>query len=577
MTSSELREKFVSFFKDKGHVEECPSSLIPKDDPSVLFTSAGMQQFKKYYLDPDKAKDKKIVTIQPCIRTSDIDEVGDESHLTFFEMMGNFSFGDYFKKEAIEWAKEFLEKELGVEPERITTSVFKGDKELPQDKESIEILKNLGYEEIELCGRDENFWGPTGSEGPCGPTVEFYIDGMEVWNLVFNEYYKTADGKFEPLKQKGVDTGIGLERIAAIMEGEKDIYKTELFWPVIKKIEELSSKKYKDYTREFRIIADHVKAAIFLASEEIEPSNVSQGYVLRRLIRRTIVKARQLGIQSNLADSLVEAVIQVYKSNGLIEKKDKIIRDLKKEEDRFKKTLSLGLRQFERMAGGFGAVVFGGAPKKRQMNGGKLFDLYQTYGFPLELSLEIAKEKNVPIEKGAQENFQAELKKHQEISRAGMAKKFKSGLAGHSEKEIKYHTATHILHETLRQVLGDHVEQKGQNITPERLRFDFSHPEKLTKKQLKEIEQKVNEVIAKNLPVKYEEVTVEEAKKQGARAQFLDKYKGKVTMYSVGDYSKELCKGPHLEKTGKIGKFKIVKEKSSGAGVRRIKAIISKQ
>ncbi len=613
ISSKELREKFVSFFKDKGHVEERPSSLISKDDSSVLFTTAGMQQFKRYYLKPDKAPAPRIVTIQPCIRTSDIDEVGDESHLTFFEMMGNFSFGDYFKKEAIEWAKEFLEKELGIEPSRISTSVFKGDSQLPQDKESIEILKNLGYKEIELYGRKENFWGPTGDEGPCGPTMEFYIDGMEVWNLVFNEYYKTADGKFEPLKAKGVDTGLGLERIAAIMQGEKDLYKTELFWPIIKKIEDLSGKKYEKNQKAFRVVADHLKTSIFLSAKNISPSNVLQGYIMRRLIRRAVRYSWLLDIKTTLGP-ILSPIIYIYRKVYPELGKGQIIIDrISQEEDKFREVILNGLKRVDRIFAHkkpispiiyskimqlknrsqklgkihteepidkidpdlkkIGIEITNKDIHEAYVSGKEAFDLYQTYGFPLELILDLAQKARLFV--GISE-FNAEIKKHQEISRAGMAKKFKSGLAGDSEKEIKYHTATHLLLAALRQILGKHLEQRGSNITEERLRFDFNYPEKLSSEQIKKVEDLVNEKINEDLPVTMEEMSLAEAEKSGALAVFKERYGDKVKVYSVGNFSKEICAGPHLEKTGQIGKFKIVKEESSGAGIRRIKAIISK-
>ena len=564
MTSAELRKKFINFFSKRDHQELPPSSLVPENDPSVLFTTAGMQQFKRYYTHPEQAPAKNMVTCQPCLRTSDIEVIGDESHLTFFEMMGNFSFGGYFKKEAIEMAYWFLTKELGIEAVKISCSVFAGDKDNPRDDESAKILSEMGLKFAEH-GREDNFWGPTGSEGPCGPTVEFYIGDVEVWNLVFNEYYfkrsekqgsATAgsyfkDGKYEPLRTKGVDTGLGLERMLAVLGGLKDVYQTDVFWPIIEKIEELSGEKYKDNQKSFRIIADHLKGAAFLLSQEIVPDKIGRGYITRRLIRRSIIQSKKLKIDANLPE-IVKAILKIYP-----EIKESILSEFEKELAKFNQTLERGLKEFE---------------KAKSIDGETAFQLFETYGFPIELTEEIAKEKNIKINR---QEFEKARKKHQEISRAGVTG-FKGGLVGESVITTRMHTATHLLLKALQEVLGPEVHQRGSNINRERIRFDFSYPKPMTEEEIKKVEEIVNEKIKEDIPVERKETTVEEAKKLGAEAQFIDKYSqyGKLTMYSVGDFSHELCGGPHVKRTGEIGKFKIKKEESSSAGVRRIRAIV---
>lgn len=575
MTANEIRQKFVSFFKNKDHSAIPAASLVPEDDPSVLFTTAGMQQFKRYYTQPEEAPAKNVVTIQPCFRTSDIEQVGDKTHLTFFEMLGNFSFGEYFKKGAIDYAWEFLtgKEWLEIDPKKITCSIFAGERDLPRDDGSAQILqdKNLPFKELD---REENFWGPIGNEGPCGPTVEFYLDGIEVWNLVFNEYYKTADGKFKPLKIKGVDTGMGLERILAVLNDKDDIFETELFKPAIQKIQDLSGKKYSDFSQEFRIITDHIKAATFGLSAGIVPSNVERGYIIRRLIRRAIVKAWTLEIKENFTSQIVEEIFSIYPD--YFKETKNILDQFDQEENKFRKTLERGLKIFQ-SPGGFGAAVFGGAPFgaliPQKLTGKKLFDLYQTYGFPLELSLEIAKEKGMRIDDTVLKEFNTELKRHKELSRTASAGMFRGGLAEMDEKAIRNHTATHLLQAALREVLGDHIQQKGSHITEERLRFDFSHPKALTQDEIQKIETLVNEKIKAGLPVNKKEMTLEEAKKAGAIALFDGRYGEKVTVYSINNFSKEVCRGPHVKNTSEIGSFKIIKEESSAAGIRRIKAV----
>jgi len=516
------------------------------------------------------------VTIQPCLRTSDIEEVGDESHLTFFEMLGNFSFGGYFKKEAIEWAWEFLtdKKWLGIEPTRISATYFDHEKAkrgiaitIETDEESKAILEGLkGLKKIDGCGED-NFWslGTIGSPG--GPTVEFYVDGIEIWNLVFNEmiYKNVPSEHWQSASTKGVDTGMGLERLAAVMQGKKDIFETDLFLPMVEILENVGDKNYSDFTHEFRIVVDHIRAAIFLLAENITPSNKEHGYVVRRLIRSAVVKVYQMRIDDSIIVKIAEKVVDIYHKiyPDLGAKRHSIMGDLIEEVSNFKKTLGKGLKQFHYLI-----------DKKNSLKGHDLFDLFQTYGFPLELSMQIAKERKKKLESRAIENFDREYHKHQKESRKASSGIFKGGLATFGEMEIKYHTATHLLHSALRKVLGNQIRQKGSNITAERLRFDFSYSEKMTSEQIEKVENLVNEKIKENLPVKMEEMSLEEAKKSGALGFFEHKYGDKVKVYSIGDFSREICGGPHVKSTGELDHFKIQSEKSSSSGVRRIKAII---
>ena len=614
MTSNDIRKKFLDFFEAKGHKVLPSASLVPENDSSVLFTTAGMQQFKKLYSNPENAKDPRITTIQPCLRTSDIEEVGDESHLTFFEMLGNFSFGytqdrsfgypekenSYFKEKAIKWAWEFLIEELGIEKNRISATYFDQSKsennlQVDTDDESLSILKTIdGLNKIDGQG-DDNFWSLGTENSPGGPTVEFYVDNIEIWNLVFNQYIYQSE-KYIPSKYRGVDTGMGLERLAAVMQKKDDVYETDLFLPIIQEIEKLSGKKYQENKKAFRIITDHVKAVTFLLNEGILPSNKDQGYIARRLIRRSIVKADEIGIKQNFTAKIANAVFNIYSDSYFCHSREdgnlridlsvdprlrrddnaKIIEELEKEETKFRKTLSEGLKMF----GDFYTFHI----KKHQEDkdkifpviGGKFaFDMYQSYGFPLEMTLEEFKKRGmVYIEPAVRQNFNKEMKEHQEKSRTASAGMFKGGLADAGEETTKLHTAAHLMLAALRQVLGDQVEQKGSNITEERLRFDFNNPEKLTPEQIAEVEKIVNEQIEKDLPVVCDEMSIEEAEKSGAAGTFKDRYGEKVKVYSIGDFSKEICGGPHVERTGKLGCFEIVKEESSSAGIRRIKAIL---
>lgn len=556
MTTNQIREKFIKFFGEKGHKRLPASSLVPENDPSVLFTTAGMQQFKNFYAHPEEALAKRIVTAQPCVRTTDIDEVGDETHLTLFEMLGSFSFGgDYFKQEAIEMAWEFLTdpKWLGIDKKRIYVTYFRGCKrrKIPADEESLMILeesrKSEGLIKIKPQSFGDNFW-TLGFEGsPGGPTVEFYVDGVEIWNLVFNEY-TIKNGKYEKSQYQGVDTGMGLERMAMVLQGKKNIFETDAFALSIEKIR--NSIKILDPRTE-RIIADHFRAAVHLAEEGLLPSNKNQGYILRRLIRRAATYGQIFGLEKNLTEILPSCP----KAKSVIDE----------EENKFKKTLSQGLKILDELMKSGKTVI----------SGKEAFDLFQTYGFPFEIIKDFAKRNKIEAD---EQDFKREMEKHQNLSRAASAGMFKGGLAERSEIAIKYHTATHLLHAALRKILGDHVFQRGSNITNERSRFDFSHPEKLSPAEIQKIEKIVNEYIREDYPVKKEIMNLSKAKKSDALGIFDQKYSNQVSVYTIGEgqtaISKEICGGPHVERTGVLGNFKIIKEESSSAGVRRIKAVI---
>jgi len=505
-----------------------------------------------------------VVSIQPCLRTSDIEEVGDNSHLTFFEMLGNFSFNDYFKKEAVDLSLEFLTKDLGLGLKDLEFYIFGGDEETPRDNEAEKILKALNINRIKEGNRKDNFWGPTGEEGPCGPTIDIYFNGIEVWSLVFNEYYKDAKGNYRPVKTKGVDTGMGLERALVALNKKNDVYETDIFTSIIEKIEEISEKKYQENQKAFRIIADHIKASVFLLAEGVKPGKEERNYVLRKLIRRLIRYGNQLGIKQ-MAD-LAKSVSEIYQVSypETKNKQAQIYEDLVEEEVKFRKTLEQGLREFDKV--------------KNKLSGEVAFKLYETYGFPLEMTQELAEEQKIKIDKA---EFESAFKKHQEISRAGMEKKFKGGLAGHSEQETKFHTAAHLLLAALREVLGKDINQKGSNITVERIRFDFNWPEKLSEDQIKKVEDWVNDKISQNFEVKMEEMPLSKAIEAGATSIPGFNYPEIVKVFSIGPstgsgqvMSKEICGGPHVKNTGELGQFKIIKEESSSAGVRRIKAIL---
>ena len=586
MNAKELRKKYIDFFKRHNHVEISTSSLIPENDPSVLFTTAGMHPLVPYLLGEKHPEGTRLTDVQKCLRTGDIDEVGDTSHLTFFEMLGNWSLGDYFKKESITMSYEFLTKELGIPAEKISVTCFEGDDKIPKDVETAQIWNELGIDKdrIYFYGRGENWWGPAGQTGPCGPDTEIFYDTgkepcspecgpscncgkyLEIWNNVFMAYNKDKDGNYTELEQKNVDTGLGLERVLSIMNGNTSVYDTELFEGIIGKIEEVSGKSYGENTaRDFRIIADHLRAATFVLGDDkaVTPSNVDQGYVLRRLIRRTSRELRKLGVETSKMKDISEVIIDQYQDvyPELGRNREFILSELEKEEQTFNKTLDRGLKAAEKIFD-----IIGDDPV---LSGGLAFKLYDTFGFPIELTQELAAERGKSVDV---EGFNNKYREHQEKSRQGAAQKFKGGLADQSEETTKLHTTTHLLNAALRKVLGDTVYQKGSNINPERLRFDFSFDRKLTPEELQEVTRLVNEAIDSELPVICEEMTVEEAKKQGAIGVFDEKYGDKVKVYSIGDFSKEICGGPHVSNTSELGKFRILKEQSSSAGVRRIKA-----
>lgn len=536
LTSHEIRHRFLKFFEERGHSIIPSASLVPENDPSVLFTTAGMQQFKPYYVGKkDALKDfgsRNVVSVQKCVRTNDIEEVGDNTHLTFFEMLGNFSFGGYWKKEAIEYAHEFITKELGLTIDYV--SIFRDDESgIPADLESGEIWKSIDPSlKIVEHKKEDNFWGPTGEEGPCGPTTEIYINGVEIWNIVFNEFYKTKEGEYKPLEVKGIDTGMGLERLLVQVQGKHNVYETDLF--------------SNEQTKEERIVADHIKASLFMISDGLTPGNNGSNYILRRLIRRAVRYSK------NPLEEVVEKIIKVYGSNYKFINIDEI----KKEEGKFRETMGRGMKAFEK--------------------GEDPFVLFTTYGFPIELTTELAKEKGILVDRNA---FDVKFKEHQDISRVGSEQKFKGGLSGTGEMETKYHTATHLLHQALRDILGESVSQKGSNITTERTRFDFAFARKLTDDEINRIEKTVNEKIALKLPVNKVVMSKIEAEKTGAHHFFGEKYPDEVNVYYIGDsldsaYSKEFCGGPHVTNTEVLGNFKIIKEEAVSAGVRRIKAVL---
>jgi alanyl-tRNA synthetase len=605
MKANELRRKFIDFFvRNYNHKEIKGSSLIPENDPTVLFTTAGMHPLVPFLMGAPHPSGKRLVDVQKCIRTDDIDEVGDACHLTFFEMLGNWSLGDYFKEGAIQMSYEFLtdkENGLGLPKSMLAVSCFAGDENAPRDNEAYEVWKKLGIEDgrIAFLPKKNNWWGPAGQTGPCGPDTEmFYWTGsgsapekfdsedplwVEIWNDVFMQYNKTAEGKYEPLKQTNVDTGMGFERVLTVLNGAASPFETELFEEAMKEINTL--KKSSNIVYE-SIIADHLRAATFMLGDEkgITPSNTDQGYILRRLIRRAIRYGKKLGIEENFIVKIADIYIKTYGDfyTDLEKNKSKILEELDQEEQKFSQTINKGLvilsKQLERMD------VDESERNPQYFEENFFFEMFATYGFPLELTMEELQEKGwIRSQKDKEyiiEKFNNHFIKHQELSKAGAEKKFSGGLADHSEEVSKLHTATHLLHAALRQVLGTHVEQRGSNITAERLRFDFSHAEKMTPEQIKKVEEIVNEEIKKALPITCDEMSVDEAKAKGAMGLFESKYGEKVKVYTMGDpvnntvFSMEICGGPHAENTADLKSFKILKEESSSSGVRRIKAVI---
>lgn len=588
MTANELRTMYVNFFEERGHKEIASASLLPENDPTVLFTTAGMHPLVPYLLGENHPQGKRLTDIQKCVRTGDIEEVGDDTHLTFFEMLGNWSLGDYFKEEAISMSFDFLTNVLNIPVERLAVTVFAGDLLVPKDIETGVIWKNKGLKEEQIFyyGREENWWGPAGQTGPCGPDTEIFYDMgkpkcsidcgpsckcgkyVEIWNNVFMQFNKEADGSFKELKQKNVDTGMGLERVLTVFNGKTNVYDTELFVPVMTHLNNLISGLNKQMSmRNKRIICEHIRAVSFILgdSKRISPSNTEQGYILRRLIRRMIRLFKKSGIDHNFLCDLARVIIDQYKNiyKELGENENFIVDQLQKEFELFTKTLDAGLKKAEKCLESVGANGI--------LNGELAFKLFDTYGFPIEFTCELAQEKGCRVDL---EEFQSKYSEHQSKSRNGAEEKFKGGLADNSIQTARLHTATHLLNGALRKVLGNEIYQRGSNITPERLRFDFSFNRKVTEEELAEISRIVNEAIEKKVKVSMKEMAIEEAYQSGAIGVFSSKYEEKVKVYSIPGYSNEICGGPHAENTGELGAFKIIKEEASSAGVRRIKAVI---
>ncbi|MBS3089498.1 alanine--tRNA ligase [Candidatus Pacearchaeota archaeon] len=592
-TRQDLIDAYINFFREKKHKHIPSSSLIPENDPTVLFTTAGMHPLVPFLLGQKHPLGKRLCSVQKCIRTQDIDEVGDEVHHTFFEMLGNWSLGDYFKKEAIEFSFEFLTKVLNLPVDKLAVTCFGGDKRvqnLPVDKEGAEIWIKLGLPKERISFLEggvfeskKNWWGPAGETGPCGPDTEIFYwkykkpapksfnpddeNWVEIWNDVFMQYEKTKAGAYVTLKQKNVDTGMGVERTLAVLNGLEDNYQSSIFQPIIKEIEKMSGQKYSEKKREMRIIADHLRASVFILGDvrTIKPSNVGQGYVLRRLIRRAIRYGRLIGIKENFTSHLSKSILPIFPDYQELHTNHKFIAEqLEEEENKFNATLEKGLKKFNELG------------NDKLITGKEAFLLFQSYGFPIEMTQELADEKGIKIDL---EEYNGEFKRHQDLSRTSSAGMFKSGLADDSEATKKLHTATHLLNEALRQVLSKDIRQKGSNITPERLRFDFNFPRKLSSEEIKKLENWINDKIKAALKVRREEIPLRDALSSGAQSEFGAKYPELVSVYTIEDkrerkgwISKEICTGPHVENTSELGNFKIIKEESSASGIRRIKA-----
>ncbi|MFA9437495.1 MAG: alanine--tRNA ligase [Candidatus Bathyarchaeota archaeon] len=586
MSSDKLKKMYLDFFQKNGHKVIANASLIPENDPTALFISAGMHPLVPYLLGQPHPSGTKLVNVQKCLRTSDIDEVGDNFHLSFFEMLGNWSLGDYFKAESIPWSYEFLTSKewLNIDKDKLSVTVFAGDENAPRDNESANIWKELGVpeERIYYLPKEDNWWGPAGSTGPCGPDTEiFYDTGIEpcgseckpgcgcgkyneIWNNVFMEYNKTPDGRYELLKQRNVDTGMGVERTISVLQGKKNVYETEIFVPLLDRIKELAEIEeiLDEQVKSVRVIMDHTRAATFLLADGVVPRNLEQGYVLRRIIRGAIRHGKMMDIEEEFLSELAQTIIGMYAEDNphLKSSEDFILTELKKEYKKFNNTLAKGLRRFNRIS-----------KNKNEIDGKDAFLLYQSFGFPIEITRELGIENHIPVDV---DGFDEEFQKHQKVSRASADKKFGSGLADSQKETVKLHTATHLLNEALRVVLSKDIVQRGSNITHERLRFDFNFDRKLTDQEKKAVEAVVNDQISKAIPVERIETTMDEANKMEIQAMFDDKYGDKVTVYSIGDFSTELCSGPHVDNTGELGHFRIVKEQGISAGVRRIRAVL---
>ena len=578
-----IKDLYIDFFVSKGHKQIPSAPVVPENDPSVLFNTAGMQPLIPYLMGQTHPYGTRLCDYQKCIRTNDLDNIGDTYHHTFFEMLGNWSLGDYFKDEAIEWSFEFLTKVLNIPVERLAVTVYAGSGNIPFDETSYNKWLSLGIKKERIAKTvDDNFW-IAGESGPCGPDSEMFYwrsndpipeafdtedeRWVEIWNDVFMQYNKGVDGTITELPKKNVDTGMGVERVTAILEGVNDNYLSSIFKDVIELISKISNLPYEGNEQSMRIIADHLRTSVFISADYagVKPSNVGQGYILRRLIRRAIRHAKKLGIDisSNWEQEIAKLIISKYEKyyNELKDNKNTVLEVLKNEKEKFNRTLEKGLREFEKVT-----------KDNKDIDATTAFRLYDTYGFPIELTIELATERNINVD---EEGFKEKFKAHQELSRTASAGQFKGGLSGNNEIETKYHTATHLLNAALKVVVNKDVHQKGSNITDERMRFDFSCDHKLTDEEKQKTEDLVNEWIKEGLPVTVEEMSKEDAIKSGAECMFIEKYPDIVTVYTIGDnISKELCGGPHVKNTNELGHFKIVKEEASSAGVRRIKAIL---
>jgi alanyl-tRNA synthetase len=587
MKTAELRKKYLEFYKSKSHAVIPSASVLPENDPTVLFTTAGMHPLVPYLMGQPHALGSRLTNAQKCIRTQDIEEVGDNWHCTFFEMLGNWSLGDYFKKEALSWTLEFLTKVLPFKQEQLAVTVFAGDADIPADEESVAIWKSLGFPDNKIfrLGKKDNFWGPVGAGGPCGPDSEtFFITRstcakgksdcspacdcgryVEICNNVFMQYDKQKDGSFKKLAQPNVDFGAGLLRIASILNGSSSVYESDVYQDVMQYLKNMAPTLSE---RERRIVADHLQTGMFSISDGVLPANVGAGYIVRRLLRRAFRIAGKVNLEIQYIDAIVDRFVTVYQDQypELVSKRTAICAAIREEEDKFGKALGQGMKHFEKELARLGSEA-------KVISGEIAFHMFETFGFPVELTQEIAAERGMSVDLVA---YQKAYEVHQEKSRMAGEKLFKGGLADHSEDSTKLHTATHLLHEALRRVLGTHVEQKGSNITPERLRFDFSHPDKMTPEQIKAVEHMVNDAIQRKLEVRIEDMTLEDAKARGAIGLFEDKYGSRINVYFMGDFSTEVCGGPHVRNTGELGVFKIQKEEASSRGVRRIKAVLSK-
>ncbi len=586
MNANQLRDKYMRFFEERGHARLPSAPLLPENDPTALFISAGMQPLVPFLLGEAHPLGRRLVNVQKCIRTQDIEEVGDNTHLTFFEMLGNWSLGDYFKEESLSWSYEFLTCELGIDPRNLAVTVFAGDADAPRDDVAARVWRRLGIpeERIFALPKQDNWWGPVGQAGPCGPDSEIFFDTgkpdhpgcrpgcscgkwFEIWNNVFMEYNKTPDGRYGKLRQRNVDTGMGVDRTIAVLQGRDDIFRIETVYPLIERIQEMTGRAYTENPRPFRVIADHIRAAAFAIADGATPSNVEAGYVARRMLRRAVRYGRDLGIRENFCASLSGEVARIFADiyPELDKSQARVMEEMDREETRFKRTIERGLREYHKAA-----------ERTREhgesaISAKEAFNLFETFGFPLPLTVELAQEGGLGVDEAG---FEALYQEHRAISRRSLEARFKGGLADQSEETTRLHTATHLLHQALRTVLGPDVHQMGSNITPERLRFDFSYPQVLTPEQIQRVEGIVNQQIAKDLPVSMEILPLDRALASGALAFFGEKYGEQVKVYTIGSFSKEVCGGPHAIHTGELSHFRILKQEPVGQGVRRIRAVL---